>query len=442
MKIAIIGSGISGMVAAHHLAAKHSITLFEAGKSLGGHTATIDVESKGKSYAIDTGFIVYNDWTYPEFIRLLNNLGVETKPTSMSLSVSDALSGVEYAGSNLNTLFAQRRNIVSPRFLRMTKDILRFNSQVETHLSVNPECGEMTLGDYLDNFKYSKVFADLYLVPMGAAIWSTNTEMMLNFPLAFFVRFFRNHGLLNVRNRPQWRVIKGGSRSYIDPLTKAFKQNVELENPVTSVTRVTQSNGRPGVRVESKKFTDEYDEIIFSCHSDQALKILQDKSIQENDILSAIPYTNNEVVLHTDSSLLPNNRNCWSSWNVALGDKQLDRPTLTYNMNILQGLAAEETFCVTLNQTNAIAEEKVLGIYHYDHPVFSEQGIKAQSRWSEINGVKNTWFCGAYWRNGFHEDGVWSALRVINELTKKMSIEIPEIHSWIDAENSERVVLL
>jgi predicted NAD/FAD-binding protein len=442
MKIAIIGSGISGMVAAHHLAGEHDITLFEAGKSLGGHTATIDVESKGKSYAIDTGFIVYNDWTYPQFIRLLKNLGVETKPTAMSFSVSDALSGVEYAGSSLNTLFAQRRNIVSPRFLRMTKDILKFNSQVETHLSDNPECGEMTLGDYLDNFKYSKGFADLYLIPMGAAIWSANTEMMLNFPLAFFVRFFRNHGLLNVRNRPQWRVIKGGSRSYIDPLSKAFKQNVELENPVTSVTRVTQSNGRPGVRVQSKRCSDEYDEIIFACHSDQALKILQDKSAQEDDILSAIPYTSNEVVLHTDSSLLPKNRNCWSSWNVALGSNQIDRPTLTYNMNILQGLAAEETFCVTLNQTNAIAEEKVVGIYHYDHPVFSEQGIKAQSRWSEINGIKNTWFCGAYWRNGFHEDGVWSALRVINELTKKMSIEIPKIHSWIDAENSERVVLL
>lgn len=424
MKIAIIGSGISGMVAAHHLAAENNITLFEAGKTLGGHTATIDVQSNGKTYAIDTGFIVYNDWTYPEFIRLLDNLGVETKPTAMSFSVSDSLSGVEYAGSSLKTLFAQKRNLVSPRFLHMTKDILRFNSQVETHLAENQECADMSLGDYLEHFNYSKVFADLYLVPMGAAIWSTNTQMMLNFPLAFFVRFFHNHGLLNIRNRPQWRVIKGGSRNYIEPLTAAFKNKIELENPVTRVARVTQSDGRPGVRVESRKFTDEYDEIIFACHSDQALRMLQDKSEQEHEILSAIPYTRNEVVLHTDSSLLPQNKSCWSSWNVALGDKVLERPTLTYNMNILQGLTAEETFCVTLNQTNAIAEEAVLGIYHYDHPVFNEQGIHAQTRWKEINGINNTWFCGAYWRNGFHEDGVWSALRVIREFNKRTSVPI------------------
>jgi predicted NAD/FAD-binding protein len=277
---------------------------------------------------------------------------------------------------------------------------------------------------------------------MGAAIWSTNTQMMLNFPLAFFVRFFRNHGLLNIRNRPQWRVIKGGSRNYIEPLTAAFKNNIELENPVTRVTRIIQSNGRPGVKVESRKFTDEYDEIIFACHSDQALRMLEDKSEQEHEILSAIPYTRNEVVLHTDSSLLPQNRACWSSWNVAVGDKVLERPTLTYNMNILQGLTAEETFCVTLNQTSAIAEEAVLGIYHYDHPVFNEQGIQAQTRWNEINGIKNTWFCGAYWRNGFHEDGVWSALRVIRKFNKRTSAPILSIPVDIDNERSELAVAL
>ncbi len=440
MKVAIIGSGISGMVAAHHLAPEHNITLFEAGKTLGGHTATIDVVSHGKSYAIDTGFIVYNDWTYPEFIRLLDNLGVETKPTSMSFSVSESISGIEYAGSSLNTFFAQRRNLISPRFLRMTRDILKFNGHVESHLAEDPECAGMSLGDYLQHFNYSKEFADLYLVPMGAAIWSANIELMLNFPLAFFVRFFRNHGLLNIKNRPQWRVIKGGSRNYIEPLTAAYKNNIELENPVTRVTRVTQGNGRPGVRVESRRFTDEYDEIIFACHSDQALSLLQDKSAQECEILSAIPYTRNEVVLHTDSKLLPKNRRCWSSWNVALGDKVLECPTLTYNMNILQGLKADETFCVTLNQTSAIAEEAVLGIYHYDHPVFSEKGIKAQSRWSEINGTKNTWFCGAYWRNGFHEDGVWSALRVTRELSKKSSTPITVLKH--DVERTDMAVAL
>ncbi len=427
MKIAIIGSGISGLTAAHKLAHDHDITVFEAGQYVGGHTATIDVTHKGRDYAIDTGFIVFNDWTYPEFIKLMGELGVESQPTQMSFAVSDRMTGIEYAGSSLNTLFAQRRNLLSPRFLSMTKDILRFNGQVEKHLQEDQGCKAMSLGDYLDKYHYSQSFRDLYLVPMGAAIWSSNTEMMLSFPLQFFVRFFRNHGLLNIKNRPQWRVIKGGSRSYIAPLSENFKNNIELGNPVKLVTRYKDSDGSTQVRVKSERFTADYDQVIFACHSDQALAMLADADSNEESILSAIPYTKNEVVLHTDISLLPKNRRCWSSWNVALTSKDhhIERPTLTYDMNILQSIQSDDTFCVTLNQSGDIDASKILGEFEYDHPVFSEAGVKAQERWQEINGVKSTWFCGAYWRNGFHEDGVWSALRVVRELNKNQDQSIP-----------------
>jgi len=416
MKIAIIGGGISGMSAAHYLAPDHEVTLFESSPVIGGHTATIDVQHKGRDYAIDTGFIVFNDWTYPEFIRLMDSLGVESQPTRMSFSVSDRSTGIEYAGSSLDSLFAQRRNLVSPRFLSLVNGILRFNKQARIDLEENPECAAMTLGEYLEYAGYSAVFRDLYLVPMGAAIWSSSTEMMLQFPLRFFVRFFHNHGLLNIRNRPQWRVIKGGSRSYIAPLTASYWDNIELGNPVTRVTRLDNSQGGYGVEVATRDFTAHYDQVIFACHSDQALRLLGDASGMEKAILSAIPYTRNDVVLHTDASLLPRNRKCWSSWNVAMDGSEMARPSLTYNMNILQGIESEDTFCVTLNQRDAIDPGSIIGEYEYDHPVFTEEGIRAQQRWSEINGVNNTWFCGAYWRNGFHEDGVWSALRVANAL--------------------------
>ena len=412
MKIAVIGSGISGMAAAHYLAPEHDITLFEAGKVLGGHTATIDVHHKGRDYAIDTGFIVFNDWTYPEFIRLMDKLGVKSQPTRMSFSVSDRESDIEYAGSGLDALFAQRRNLVSPRFLSLVNGILRFNAQALRHLAENPRCEEMTLGEYLDHYRYPDAFRDLYLLPMGAAIWSSGTDGMLKFPLRFFVRFFHNHGLLNIRNRPQWRVICGGSRSYIAPLTANYREGIELGNPVRRVTRVQQSNGRSYVLVESERFSATYDQVIFACHSDQALRLLADASSKEKTILGAIPYNRNQVVLHTDASLLPHNRKCWSSWNVAMNGHAMTESTLTYNMNILQGLESDDTFCVTLNQTGAIHPAAIISEFEYDHPVFTEAGILAQERWHEINGTNNTWFCGAYWRNGFHEDGVWSALRV------------------------------
>lgn len=415
MKIAVIGAGISGLTAAWSLADEHDVHVYEAGAQPGGHTATVDVHYRGEHHAIDTGFIVHNDRTYPQFIALLDRLGVRTRAAPMSFSVSDAFHGVEYAGTNLNTLFAQRRNLVSPRFLGMVRDILRFNREVEADLQREPALADATLGTYLRQRGYTDAFRDWYLMPMGAAIWSSNTRVMTEFPLQFFVRFFRNHGLLDLRDRPEWRVIEGGSRAYLAPLTAPFRDQLYLNTPVQEIWRVPVRGGMQ-VRVSSARGTELFDEVILACHSDQALRVIGDITPAERAVLSAIPYTRNEVVLHTDVSLLPRNRRCWSSWNVSLGRLPSEQPTLTYNMNILQGLKSEQTWCVSLNQTRLTSPERVWGVYSYSHPLFTRDGIRAQQRWQEINGLNSTWFCGAWWRNGFHEDGVWSALRVVEGL--------------------------
>jgi predicted NAD/FAD-binding protein len=417
MKIAVIGSGISGMAAAYYLADKHQVSLFEAGPRLGGHTATIDLEEEGHKLAIDTGFIVFNDWTYPGFIALLKELGVASQPTQMSFSVSDLSNGLEYAGSNLNTLFGQRKNLFSGAHLGMLRDIVRFNRNVESDLSQSANAAEMTLGDYLRTFNYGHRFIADYIVPMGAAIWSARQSDMLQMPLPFFVRFFRNHGLLNLINRPQWRVIEGGSRSYIAPLTKKYRNNIRLNTPVLGVYRnITGSY----ITLRTASGEETFDHVIFACHSDQALSCLTDATPLETEILGAISYSSNEVVLHTDESLLPKSRRCWSSWNVQLSDNN-EIPHLTYNMNILQGIRSKKTYCVSLNSTEQINPDRIIGVYHYEHPVFTTAGVEAQARWSQINGKSNTWFCGAYWRNGFHEDGVWSAQRVAEQLKRMQS---------------------
>lgn len=416
MRIAVIGSGIAGMTAAHTLAAEHEVHLYEAAARLGGHTATLDVDDDGSPLAIDTGFIVYNDHTYPLFIELMDKLGVANRPTPMSFSVSDAVSGLEYAGSDLDSLFAQRRNLVSPRFWRLLRDIMRFNREAEADLEREPALAGDTLGNYLRRFGYCAEFRDLYLIPMGAAIWSSNHDTLERFPLGFFVRFFRNHGLLQLNNRPQWRTIVGGSRCYIEPLVAAFRQNIHLSTPVLQVQRRVLHHGVPKVCLTLRDGPQFFDQVIFACHSDQALKLLADPSLAEVEVLDAIPYTRNEVVLHTDTALLPHNRRTWSSWNVSLGKSGADKPALTYNMNILQGLQSRKTWCVTLNQTALIRDECIRAVCHYDHPLFTLEGIRAQQRWSDINGRLDTWYCGAWWRNGFHEDGVWSARRVTDAL--------------------------
>ena len=413
MKIAVIGSGISGLASAYYLSKHHEVSVFEAGHRVGGHTATVDVKLGTRRYAVDTGFIVFNDWTYPNFIALMDELGVASRPTTMGFSVHDEETGLEYAGGNLDTLFAQRRNLVSWSFITMVRDILRFNREsIEDleHERLDP--GE-TLGSYLERNGYSESFKRQYLIAMGSAIWSADCETMMGFPVSFFVRFFKNHGLLSVKNRPQWRVIEGGSREYLRPLCQPFEERIHTSTPIASITR--RAGRGVSIRTQSGE-THSFDQVVIATHSDQALKLLADPIPEELEILGALPYQTNDVVLHTDTRLLPKNRKTWSSWNYRLGvDEQ--HAVVTYNMNILQGIDAPETFCVTLNQTEDINPHRILGRFTYDHPVFSLEGMAAQQRWAEINGVRDTWYCGAYWHNGFHEDGVVSALRVAEGLS-------------------------
>lgn len=415
MKIAIIGTGISGLTCAYLLNRRHDITVFEASDNIGGHTATVDIQMPdGEQQAIDTGFIVYNEWTYPNFIKLLTQLGISGQKTEMSFSVHDERSGLEYGGNNLNSLFAQRLNLFRPSFLKMVRDILRFNREAIADLETDQISSDITLNNYLEKNSYSKTFVSHYLVPMGAAIWSASTKVMLEFPLLFFVRFLKNHGLLSISERPQWFVIPGGSREYLAPLTKDFSDRIHASTPVTCITRHSE-----GVTLTTARSSEHFDAVIIASHSDQALHILHDASRAETEILSAIPYQANDVVLHTDTRLLPKHKRAWSSWNYCLTENnghltanEQSHAILTYNMNILQGLQSAHTFCVTLNNTAAIDSTKILRQFSYSHPVFTLAGIAAQQRWHEINGTNHTWFCGAYWRNGFHEDGVTSALRV------------------------------
>jgi uncharacterized protein len=410
MKIAIIGSGIAGLTSAYLLNRSHDISVFEAGDWIGGHTHTVDVQVAGQGYAVDTGFIVFNDWTYPNFIRLLSQLGVGFKATEMSFSVNDPVSGVEYNGHSLNSLFAQRRNLLSPKFWGMVRDILRFNREALNDLNQQRIASNMTLGDYLKANGYSERFIQHYIVPMGAAIWSMSLNDMLGFPLQFFVRFFKNHGLLSVSDRPQWCVVEGGSSSYVAPLTESFKQHIRLNCAVTRVER-----DGDGVTVHSAAGSERFDKVIFACHSDQALALLAEPTRIEKEILGALPYADNDVVLHTDTRLLPQRPLAWASWNYRLGGL-VDQPAaVTYDMNILQGIQSDTTFCVSLNQTAAIDPSKILARYTYAHPQYSLAGMAAQARWEELLGANHSYFCGAYWANGFHEDGVVSALRVARE---------------------------
>jgi predicted NAD/FAD-binding protein len=411
MNIAIIGSGISGLTSAYLLSRNHEITLFEADARLGGHTHTVEVSVDGRTYSVDTGFIVFNDWTYPNFIRLLGQIGVGFKPTQMSFSVTDPESGLEYNGNTLNSLFAQRRNLLSPGFLGMLRDILRFNKQAPRDLAEGRIAPRTKLGDYLAANGYGERFTLHYIVPMGAAIWSMSMADMLGFPLQFFVRFFKNHGLLSVSNRPQWCVIEGGSSAYIEPLTRSFKDRIRLDCPVTRVERSAD-----GVVIHSAAGSEHFDKVVFACHSVEALNLLAAPSAAEQSILGALPYANNEVVLHTDTRLLPSRKLAWASWNYRLGGSGHTRAAVTYNMNILQGIQSDTTFCVSLNQSAGITPSKVLHRFTYAHPQYSVTAVAAQQRWEELNGALHTYYCGAYWANGFHEDGVVSALRVASSL--------------------------
>jgi predicted NAD/FAD-binding protein len=406
MKIAIIGSGIAGNVVAHRLHPHHDITLYEADGHVGGHTQTHSTGINGERHEIDTGFIVFNDWTYPNFIGLLEELGVASQPSAMSFSVRNEISGVEYNGATLDTLFAQRRNLLRPAFYRMLRDIVRFNREAPA-LIESP--GEIGLSEYLALHAYSREFVEDYLVPMGAAIWSTDPARMLAFPAHYLVRFFHNHGMLSVNQRPQWRAIRGGSARYVEILVAPFRHRIRLNTPVESVRRMPDRVLVKARGTESERF----DHVFFACHSDQALRLLADSSALEREVLGAIGYQANEVVLHTDTSLLPRARRAWAAWNYHVQREPEAPVALTYNMNILQDLKAGETFCVTLNRTQHIDPDKVIKRLLYHHPLYTPAAVAAQSRQSEVNSGNRTCYCGAYWRYGFHEDGVVSALNAV-----------------------------
>ena len=412
MKIAIVGSGIAGNVIAHHLYREHDLTVFEAASHVGGHTHTHSVELAGETHEVDTGFIVFNDWTYPSFIALLDELGVQSQPSAMSFSVRVDATGLEYNGTTLNSLFAQRRNLLRPSFHRMIRDILRFNREAPALLD---RPGEPTLGEYLDAQRYSREFVGNYLIPMGAAIWSTDAARMLEFPARYFVRFFHNHGMLSVDARPQWRAIRGGSARYVEKLVAPFRERIRLDTPVQSVTRT-----KAGVLVTTRDAgTERYDRIFLACHSDQALAMLGDASSLEREVLGAIRYQENEAVLHTDTALLPRARRAWAAWNYHVVPETDARVALTYNMNILQSLDARETFCVTLNRSAEIAPNRIIKRITYHHPLYTREGVAAQARQGEVNGADRTYFCGAYWRYGFHEDGVVSAIKAIEHFRQR-----------------------
>lgn len=411
MKIAIIGSGIAGNTIAYQLHQHHDITVFEADQHIGGHTHTHQIQYEGQDIAVDTGFIVFNDRTYPNFIDMLEKLNVAWQPSNMSFSVRCERTGLEYNGTTLNSLFAQRTNLFKPSFHRMIRDILRFNKQALELLATG---SEVMLGDYLKQGGYSQQFIDYYIIPMGSAIWSTDAKQMLAFPARFFVRFFHHHGMLTVNDRPQWRTITGGSASYVDALTRPFRQNIRLNTPVESVHR-----HQDAVIVKPKGGEQErFDYVFFACHSDQALQILDDPSAAETEVLGAIRYQHNAVYLHHDIKLLPKRKLAWAAWNYHVTSPASERVAVTYNMNILQGLRTKEPLLVTLNHTGNIDPAKVIKRLDYMHPIYTLAATEAQARHAEISGVNRTGYAGAYWRNGFHEDGVVSAIEAVKHFER------------------------
>ncbi len=423
MKIAVIGTGISGLTAAYKLYKDHDVTLYEAGHYVGGHANTVDTETSLGRIPVDTGFIVYNDWTYPNFIEILNDIGVEVAESNMSFSVQNDKTGLEWAGHSINSLFTQRKNFLSPTFHRMWRDILRFNKLGKAFSSAASSVdNRYTLDLFLKDNHFSQTFIDNYIIPMGAAIWSAQPEKMMDFPALSFLRFFNNHGLLNVKNRPQWRTIKGGSREYIKALSKPFADNIRLNDPVKAIIR---QNNKVHIQASDLQI---YDHVFISCHSNQALALLGQASKVEESILGDIHYQKNTAILHTDANVMPSHKRAWAAWNYHLPKSSNDNVALSYHMNVLQPLACPDDIFVSLNPYQEINENKIQRTIDYEHPIFDTAAINAQQRFSEIQGIQNTWFCGAYWRNGFHEDGVWSAIEAFKMFTQKLEEKNEELH--------------
>ncbi len=410
MKIAVVGSGIAGLSAAWLLSReRHQVTLFERDARLGGHTHTHKVAMDGREFAVDTGFIVFNNENYPLLVRMFNELGVATQATTMSFSVQDARNGLEYNAGSLGGLFAQPRNLLAPKFLRMLGEIKRFYREAQTVLDA-PGAGPL-LGEYLREAKFSPLFIEDHLIPMISALWSAPSRQVMEFPAKYLLRFMANHDMLKANGRPQWRTVKGGSSRYIDMMRTQWKVRERLNTPVLSVNR-----DEDDVRIGTADGEERFDHVVMACHSDQALAMLGDASDLERDILGAIPYQANEAVLHTDPRLLPKKQKSWAAWNAYVSGDSAQPCTVSYYLNALQSLDAPEPIIVTLNRTQDIDPDKIIARMTYHHPVYTRDSINAQNRRGAINGLRRTWFAGAYWRYGFHEDGLRSAVSIARGL--------------------------
>jgi predicted NAD/FAD-binding protein len=419
VKIAIVGAGVSGLVTAHLLAPAHEVTVFEAAGYAGGHTNTIRVDTPNETHHVDTGFIVFNDRNYPNFERLLRRLDVATQPSLMSFGVSDGRGDFEYTGASPNGLFAKRAHLLTPWFHRMVADMARFNRAARELLRDGRggrDSEGPSLGHWLEQQRFSRPFIERLIVPQASAVWSADPRQMWTFPARFLAEFFDNHGMLAFRGRPRWRTVSGGSARYVEALLERFRGRLRLRTPVSAVRRTDR-----GVLVTPRGgVAEDFDEVVLATHADQALALLRDASDCERRLLAAIPYQANEAVLHTDTAILPRRRRAWASWNYHLSDGPTGHTQVTYHMNRLQSLRAEREFCVTLNRSADIAPEHVIRTITYAHPVFTRDGVVAQRRFEEINGLNRTHFCGAYWGWGFHEDGVVSALRVAERLGARL----------------------
>jgi uncharacterized protein len=411
MRIAIIGSGIAGLASAWLLSRQHEVTLFEANDYLGGHTHTHSLEVAGQQLAVDSGFIVFNEQHYPLLTRLFAELGVASEPTTMSFSVRNAASGLEYSATSLDTLFCQRRNLLSPRFWGMLRDLLRFYRESPALLA--SAAPGPTLGAYLQAQGYGAAFRDEHLVPMAAALWSAPARRILDFPAQYLVRFMANHQMLQLHGRAPWRVVRGGSASYVRAMRARWRVTERLNCPALAVRRT-----EGGVQVESRAGAERFNHVLFACHSDECLDLLEDASDPERQILGAIPYQSNEVVLHTDASLLPRDRKAWAAWNAYLPARPEEHCTVSYCMNLLQGFRTPEPLIVTLNRSDAIDPTRILRRLQYRHPMYTQQSVAAQARRHEIQGLRHTWFAGAYWGWGFHEDGLRSAVEACDALSR------------------------
>jgi len=414
MKIAVVGSGIAGLGAAWLLSREHQVVLFEREPRLGGHTHTHEVTLEGRKYAVDTGFIVFNNDNYPLLTQLFGELGVATESTTMSFSVQDARNGLEYNAGSLGGMFAQPKNLLAPKFLRMLGEIKRFYREAHTLLEtpgVDP-----TLGEYLSEQGYSPLFIEDHLVPMTSALWSVASSQVLQFPAKYLLRFMRNHHMLQASGRPEWRIVKGGSSRYIELMRRQWKVEERLDTPVLRILRTDDD-----VRLVTDDGEERFDHVVLACHSDQALALLGDASELEHSILGAIPYQDNDVVLHTDARLLPRKRKTWAAWNAYVSaasgtDASGGACTVSYYMNMLQSIDAPEPLVVTLNRTQDIDPDKIIARMRYQHPVYTKLSVNARNRRGAINGLRRTWFAGAYWRYGFHEDGLRSAVDVARGL--------------------------